>query len=94
MKTYTVYVPVDYIRGYLRYGHAEFNIEAESAEEAIQKLQKNKEICLKMDKGVIPNDPNFEEIDFNLIEVDDYSIEEYGDFRYEDAYVDEENKND
>ena len=93
MKTYTVCVPADYARGYL-YAHAEFNIEAESAEEAIQKLQKNKEICLKMDQGIIPNDPNFEEIDFNLIEVDDYNIEDYGDFRYEDAYVDEESKND
>lgn len=87
MKTYIVCVPADYIRGYLRYGHAEFNIEAESAEEAIQKLQKNKEVCRKMDEGEIPNDPDFEEIDFNLVEVDDYTIEDIGDFRYEDAYV-------
>lgn len=94
MKTYTVCVPVDYIIGHLRYGHAEFNIEAESAEEAIQKLQKNKEVCQKMDEGVIPDDPDFEEIDFNIIEADDYCIDDFGDFRYEDAYVDEENKND
>lgn len=90
MKTYTICVPVDYIMGYLKYGHAEFNIKAESAEEAIQKLQKNKEICKKMDEGIIPDDPDFEEIDFNLIEADDYSIEDYGDFRYEDAYISEE----
>lgn len=86
MKTYTVCVPVDYIRGYLRYGHAEFNIEAESAEEAIQKLQKNKEICRKMDKGIIPEDSDFEEIDFDRIEVDDYRIEDYGEFRYNEAW--------
>ena len=90
MKTYTVCVPVDYIMGYLKYGHAEFNIKAVSAEEAIQKLQKNKEICQKINKGEIPNDPDFEEIDFNLIEADDYSIEDYDGFRYEDAYVSEE----
>lgn len=90
MKTYKVCVPVDYIMGYLRYGHAEFNIEAESAEEAIKKLQENKEICKKMDTGEIPNDPDFDEIDFYLIEADDYSIEDFGDFRYEDAYIDEE----
>lgn len=88
MKTYTVCVPADYIRGYLRYGHVEFDIDAESAEEAIQKLQKNKEICQKMDEGIIPNDdPNFEEIDYNRVEVDDYRIEEIGGFRYEEAYV-------
>lgn len=90
MKTYTVCVPTDYLMGYLRYGHVEFDIEAESAEEAIQKLQKNKEICLKIDQGIIPNDPNFEEMDFDRIEVDDYRVEDFGDFRYEDAYVSEE----
>lgn len=87
MKTYTIGVPIDYIIGHVRYGHAEFDIEAESAEEAIQKLQKNKEICKKMDEGIIPNDPNFEEFDFNLIEADDYSVDDFGGFRYEDAYI-------
>ena len=90
MKTYKVCVPADYIRGYLRCGHAEFNIEAESAEEAIQKLQKNKEICQKMNKGIIPNDPDFEEIDYDQVEVDDYEIDDFSDLRYEDAYVCEE----
>lgn len=90
MKTYTVCVPTDYLMGHLRYGHVEFDIEAESAEEAIQKLQKNKEICQKMDEGVIPNDPDFEEIDFDRIEVDDYRIDDFGDIRYEKAYVSEE----
>ncbi len=94
MKIYTVCVPADYIRGYLRYGHIEFNIEAESAEEAIQKLQKNKEICRKIDEGEISNDPDFEEIDYNLVKADDYRIEDIGGFRYEDAYVDEESKYD
>lgn len=90
MKTYTICVPADYMMGYLRYGHVEFDIEAESAEEAIQKLQKNKEICQKMDEGIIPNNPDFEEIDFDRIEVDDYRIEGFGDLRYEEAYVSEE----
>lgn len=90
MKTYTICVPTDYMRGHLRYGHIEFDIEAESAEEAIQKLQKNKEICQKMDEGIIPNDPDFEEMDYDRIEVDDYSIEDFGDIRYEEAYVSEE----
>lgn len=90
MRTYKVCVPADYIRGYLIYGHAEFNIEAESAEEAIQKLQKNKEICQKMDEGTIPNDPGFEEIDYDQVKVDNYEIDDIGDFRYKDAYVSEE----
>lgn len=90
MKTYTVCVPTDYLMGHLRYGHVEFDIEAESAEEAIQKLQKNKEICQKMNEGVIPNNPDFEEIDFDRIEVDDYRIDDFGDIRYEEAYVYEE----
>lgn len=90
MKTYTVCVPTDYIMGYLRYGHAEFSIEAESAEEAIKKLQENKEICEKMDTGEIPNDPDFVEFERDSLIVDDYRIEDFGDFRYEEAYVDEE----
>ena len=40
-----------------------------------------------MNKGIIPNNPDFEEIDYNLIEVDDYRIEDIGDFMYEEAYV-------
>lgn len=40
-----------------------------------------------MDEGIIPNNPDFEEIDFDRIEVDDYRIEDYGDFRYKEAYV-------
>jgi len=90
MKIYTVCVPADYIMGYLRYGHVEFSIEAASPEEAIQKLQKNKEICQKMEEGEIPNDPNFEEIDYNLVEVDDYRIEDIGELNYNDAWVMEE----
>lgn len=87
MKTYKVCVPVDYIRGYLRYGHAEFNIEAESAEKAIEKLKTIKNTIKGMEEGKIPNDPEFEDIDPDDIVVDDYSIEDYGDFRYEEAYV-------
>lgn len=90
MKTYKVCVPTDYIMGYLRYGHAEFKIEAESAEEAIKKLQKNKEIIEKMERDEIPDDPDFEDIDYNELVVDDYSIEDYGDFSYGDAYVEDE----
>ena len=90
MKTYTICVPADYMMGYLRCGHIEFDIEAESAEEAIQKLQKNKEICLKMDQGIIPNDPDFVEIDCDRVKVDDYSIEDFGDLRYEEAYISKE----
>lgn len=89
MKTYKVCVPIDYIMGYLRYGHAEFNIEAESAEEAIKKLQENKEMCRKMDSGEMPEDPDFEEIDFYQIEIDDYRIENYGNFSYGEAYIEE-----
>ena len=89
MKTYTVCVPADYMRGYLRYGHVEFDIEAESAEEAIQKLQKNKEICRRIDEGEIPNDPDFYEIDYDRVEVDDYRVEDFGELIYEEAYVSE-----
>ena len=43
-----------------------------------------------MDRGIIPNDPDFEEIDFDRIEVDDYRVEDFGDLRYEEAYVSKE----
>lgn len=93
MKTYTVCVPTEYMAGYLRYGHGKFSIEAESAEEAIKKLQENKEMCKKMDTGEIPNDPDFLEFDYDSLVVDDYRIEDFGDFMYEEAYVNEEVKN-
>ena len=37
MKKYKVKVPVDYVMGYLKYGHLECDVEAESKEEALEK---------------------------------------------------------
>lgn len=33
-KLYTIIVPVEYVQGYLKYGHLEMTIEADSEEEA------------------------------------------------------------
>lgn len=87
MKTYTVCVPVDYIRGYLRYGHAEYTIEAESKEEAIEKLKTIKNTIKEMEEGKIPDDPEFEDIDYDDIVADGYSIEECGDFDFSNMWV-------
>ena len=86
MAKYIVCVPADYIRGHLRYGHAEYNIEANSQEEAIAKLKEIKETIRKMDKGEIPNDPDFEDIDFNEVIIDDYTIDDIGFFRFDEAW--------
>lgn len=36
MGKYIVEVPVDYVAGHIRYGHLEYNVEANSEEEAIE----------------------------------------------------------
>jgi hypothetical protein len=87
MKTYTVCVPVDYLQGHLRYGHFEYSIEANSEEEAIKKLKTIKETIKKMDNGEIPNDPNFMDIDYDNIVVDDYCIDGCGDKLFDEAYI-------
>lgn len=62
MKKFKINIPLDYVQGYLRYGHGEILVEAESEEEIREKI-KNKEIAL---------------YDFEVIvdeyEVDDYEI--------------------
>lgn len=62
MKKFKINIPLDYVQGYLRYGHGEILVEAESEEEIREKI-KNKEIAL---------------YDFEVVvdeyEVDDYEI--------------------
>ena len=89
MKTYTVCVPADYIVGHVRYGHAEYKIQAESADEAIEKLRTTKETIRKMNKGEIPDDPDFEDIDYSNIVIDDACIDDIGEYNYNDMWVEE-----
>lgn len=89
MKNYKVCVPVDYLRGHLRYGHAIYSIEAETKEEAIQKLKSTKEIIRKMENGEIPDDPDFEDFDYEDVIIDDWCIDDLGDFQFNEAYIEE-----
>lgn len=89
MKNYKVCVPIDYLRGHLRYGHVIYNIGAETKEEAIQKLKSTKEIIRKMENGEIPNDPEFEDFDYEDVIVDDWCIDDLGDFQFDEAYIEE-----
>ena len=59
---------LEYVRGYLRYGHGTVIVKAESEEEA-----------LKLAEKAFEND-NY------AVEVDDYEIEDCGDF-YGEAYI-------
>ena len=36
VEKFIVSVPVDYVQGYLKYGHREYTVEAETGEEAIE----------------------------------------------------------
>ena len=49
MKKYKVTIPVDYIMGYLKYGHLECELEAESKEEALEKVKNEKYLDLNCD---------------------------------------------
>lgn len=91
-KTYTVCVPADYLIGHLRFGHVEYNIEANSQEEAIAKLKTTKETIEKMNNGEIPEDPDFMDIDFDNVIVDDYELNDIGKLHYDEAYIEEEDK--
>lgn len=75
MKTFVVGRNVDYVQGHLRYGHRETLVEAESREELEEKLKDEKYV---------------EEIfdDSDLI-VDDYEVDDSGDF-YGDPWIVEE----
>lgn len=92
MKTYTVCVPTDYLMGHLRFGHVEYNIEADSEEEAIKKLKTIKETIKKMDNGEIPDDPDFMDIEYDNVVVDDYELDDIGKLHYDEAYIEEEDK--
>lgn len=39
MKKFKIYAPLDYVTGYLRYGHLEGEIEAETEEEALRIIE-------------------------------------------------------
>lgn len=77
MPKFKINVDVDYVDGYLRYGHKEMIIEANNLEEAKRYLdsEENKEF--------------FEEAS-DLI-VDDYEVNDYGDLDYSNARIKEVN---
>ncbi len=73
MKTYKVYADLDYVSGYLRYGHLEGEIKCESEEELKEMIK----------KGTIRHHLE--------VEVDDFSVEDYGDIgEYEYELVEEQ----
>lgn len=58
MKKFYVTIPVDYIDGYLRYGHLEGIIEAENevkAKEKAEKMVDSEDLCLVIDDYEIKN---------------------------------------
>ncbi len=75
MKKFLVKVPLDYISGYLRYGHYEVKMEAESLEDL---------------KKYINSEDGEEYIkDFGFIEVDDYELSDYGNLDLSDVTIEE-----
>lgn len=78
MKTFVVGRNVDYVVGHLRYGHRETEVEAESEEELKEKL-KNEEYVNEI----------FEDSD---LVVDDYEVDDYGEF-YEEPWIIKEEDN-
>lgn len=73
MKKFTVSVPLDYIDGYLRLAHKEMIVEAESMEEAKQKVLDDKE--------------NF--IDESDLILDDYEVNDFGDLDFDELEINE-----
>lgn len=58
MKKFYVTIPVDYVDGYLRYGHLEGIIEAENevkAKEKAEKMADSGDLCLVIDDYEIQN---------------------------------------
>lgn len=80
MKTFVVGRNVDYVVGHLRYGHRETKVEAESKEELEEKL-KNEEYVNEI----------FEDSD---LVIDDYEVDDCGEFYEEPYIIKEEEKED
>lgn len=78
MKKFKVNIPYDYVGGYLRYGHGEAIIEAETIEELKERLstKEGKEY--------------FEEV--SNIEVDDYEVTDCGELDFDSAEIEEVNE--
>ena len=60
---------LEYVRGYLKYGHGEVIVNAESEKEALAIAEKA-----------------FADNDYDVIKVDDYEVEDCGNF-YGEAYI-------
>jgi hypothetical protein len=43
MKKFTIIRDLDYVQGYLRYGHLELTVEAETEEDALEKVKDYRE---------------------------------------------------
>lgn len=72
MKKIHVEIPLDYVQGYLRYGHLESDFEL--TDEEFEKFQKDP---LEFEDYIH---------DFGSVVVDDYSIDDYGDLSYSDLW--------
>lgn len=76
MKKYRVKVGCDYVQGYLKYGHGETIIEAETEEEAIDKVLNNKN---NLDFDMVLDDYEIEDYapwDFDALMLEEIESEE------------------
>lgn len=76
MKKYRVKVGCDYFQGHLRYGHGETIIEAETEEEAVDKVLNNKD---KLDLTPILDDYEIDDHapwDFDALMLEEIESEE------------------
>lgn len=70
MKKFKVYVPCEYVQGYLKYGHGEAVIEAETIEEARAKA---KEYTESRDLDIILDNYSLEDYAYDM---DSLKVEE------------------
>lgn len=72
MKKFKVNVPCEYVQGYLRYGHGEAVIEAETIEEARAKA---KEYAESRDLDIILDDYSLEDYLYMLDDIEVSEVE-------------------
>lgn len=86
-----VFMYMDYIRGYLRYGHREGNVDfTEEEEKDFKNLLKrwiNKDVLTEEELDRLDG---YKEIikDETTIKVDDWRIDDYGDYHWEELLED------
>lgn len=82
-------VPIDYLRGYLRYGHLEGEVNMSSEEEKEFKTLLAKELEYEITKKEEEKLEEYKELIMENCEivVDDYDIEDYGEFEWSEIIL-------